>query len=86
MPTDPIQSLKNIVENGSEAEAMQYIQDHLMEFPKEMQQRIVTGLFIEAAEAALAERMAVTDIKLQILSLLREFDALDKTGEDAVQA
>jgi hypothetical protein len=81
MPNDAVQGLREVIATGTEEEATQYIQDHFQEFPKEMRQRIVTGLFTDAAQADLAERMAVADIKSQILSLLQEFDALDKAGE-----
>ena len=82
MPNDSaVEGLRNIIATGTEEQAMQYIQDNLKEFPKELQQRIVLGLFIDAAKSDLAERMAVADIKSQVLSLLQEFDALEKAGK-----
>ena len=81
MPQDQaVRGLREALDSGTEEQAMQYIQDHFKEFPQEMQQRIVVGLFADAAKANLAERMAVADIKSQIVSLLEEFDALDTAG------
>jgi hypothetical protein len=82
MPNDNIiQDLRKIVASGTEEQATQYIQDHFQQFPKDIQQRLVAGMAADAAKAELAERMAVADIKSQILSLLKEFDALDKAGK-----
>jgi len=60
---------------------MQYIKDHFQEFPKQLQQGIVVGLYTDAAKQDLENRIAVADVKSQILSLLREFDALDKQAQ-----
>lgn len=81
MTTDAIDGLREVISSGTEEEAMKYVQDHFQEFPKELQQRIVVGLFADAARADLDERMAVADVKGQIVELLREFDALDASSE-----
>lgn len=56
-------SFKNIVNTGTEAQARQFLFDHINEFPEDVKNPITFALFEDAVNESAAEESMVLDIK-----------------------
>ena len=71
-----------IADTGDEAAACKFLTDHLKDFPKDAQEKIVTALFADAVEQAANQVDTKVRLQKEALSVLAEIEKAEKTLGD----
>jgi len=67
---------------GDEAAARKFLADHLKEFPKDAQDKIVTALFVDAVGKAADQVDEKVKLQKEALSVLADIEKAEKTLND----
>ncbi len=80
--TDPVEELKAIMKNGSEAEARAFITDNFNRFPEDMQEKITLTFFEEAVLNQAAEVENIANLQKEGTSVFKAVEKEKKELED----
>ena len=74
--TNIANELSKVIENGTEAEARQFIMDHFKELPEELQRSLALDVFEEALEEEVTKQDMVIELRKEAS------DVINKLGEN----
>lgn len=67
-----VEGLRTVFTTGTEAETLQYIQNHFMELPEDIQQKILVAMASDAMQKEIEELEGAADFKSKVAEILKE--------------